>query len=57
MYQTVDSTLTAVAIPYRANKRVPVVPAPARYIVSAQIIDILPAADPLLINVNTVPRG
>jgi hypothetical protein len=37
MYHVVAATLTAVAIPYAASVRVPVVPAPARYIVSVVI--------------------
>ena len=61
MYHTpaelVPLTLTAVAIPWAANVRVPVVPVPARYIVSvvmaiATEVELGPA-----INVRVVPTG
>ena len=37
MNHVVDATLTALAIPYAASVRVPVVPLPPRYIVSVVI--------------------
>jgi hypothetical protein len=49
-------TLIAVAEPYCANVRVPVVPALERYIVS-DVIAILIAVADKLINVIAVPNG
>jgi hypothetical protein len=52
--QVVEVIFTAVAIPYCANDLLPVVPVPAKYIVSV-VIAIVTTCEVMLINVNTVP--
>jgi hypothetical protein len=56
MNQVVAATLTAVAIPYAANVREPVVPVPPRYIVSV-VIAIVNVVALLAINAIVVPIG
>jgi hypothetical protein len=50
-------TLTAVAIPYAASVREPVVPVPAKYIVSVVIAIVTVVALGPAINVRVVPIG
>ena len=61
MYQTpaelTPLTLTAVAIPYAAKVRVPVVPVPARYMVSVVIAMLTVVALGPAINAMAVPIG
>jgi hypothetical protein len=61
MYHTPDElsplTLTAVAIPYAASVREPVVPVPAKYIVSVVIAIVTVVALGPAINVRVVPIG
>jgi hypothetical protein len=57
MYHVVAATLTAVAIPYAANVLVPVVPVPAKYIVSVVIAILTVVALDPAINVIVVPIG
>jgi hypothetical protein len=57
MYQVVAATLTAVAIPWAANVLVPVVPVPARYIVSDVIAILTVVALGPAMNVRVVPIG
>ena len=56
MYQTVLVTLIAVAIPYWARVREPVVPADDRFIVSV-VMAIVIALVELLMKVTAVPMG
>jgi hypothetical protein len=55
MIHEVEVTLTAVAMPYAASVREPVVPAPARYIVSVVIAIVTVLI--MLMNVIAVPTG
>jgi hypothetical protein len=57
MYHVVAATLTAVAIPCAANVRVPVVPVPARYIMSVVIAIVTVVALGPVMNVIAVPMG
>ena len=57
MYHVVLATLTAVAIPYAANVLVPVVPVPARYMVSVVIAILTVVALGPAINAMAVPIG
>ena len=52
----VEVIFIAVAIPYCANDLLPVVPVPAKYIVSL-VIAIVTTCEVMLINVNTVPNA
>jgi hypothetical protein len=56
MNHVVAATLTAVAIPYAASVREPVVPVPPRYIVS-EVIAIVTVAPAAAINAILVPIG
>jgi multidrug transporter EmrE-like cation transporter len=57
MYQVVAATLTAVAMPYAARVLVPVVPVPARYMVSVVIAILTVVALGPAINAMAVPIG
>jgi hypothetical protein len=57
MYQVVLATLTAVAIPCAANVLEPVVPAPAKYMVSEVMAIVTVVALGPAINVMVVPTG
>jgi len=57
MYQVVAATLTAVAIPYAARVLVPVVPVPAKYMVSVVIAILTVVALGPAINAMAVPIG
>jgi hypothetical protein len=57
MYQVVAATLTAVAMPYAARVLVPVVPVPARYMVSVVIAILTVVALGPAINAMVVPIG
>ena len=54
---SVDAILIAVAIPFAANVRLPVVPAPAKRIVSDVMAIVMTPAPFWLINVTAVPMG
>ena len=56
MIQCVESILTAVATPYWASDLLPVVPVPAKYIVS-EVIAIVTTWEVMLMNVIAVPTG
>jgi hypothetical protein len=57
MYQVVAATLTAVAIPCAANVLEPVVPVPAKYMVSDVIAIVVVVALGPAMNVRVVPMG
>jgi hypothetical protein len=57
IYQVVAATLTAVAIPWAANVLEPVVPVPARYIVSVSMAIVAVVALGPAMNVRVVPIG
>jgi len=57
MYQVVAATLTAVAIPCAANVLVPVVPVPAKYMVSEVMAMLVLLALGPAMNVRVVPIG
>ena len=57
MYQVVLATLTAVAIPCAANVLVPVVPVPAKYMVSEVMAMLVLLALGPAMNVRVVPIG
>ena len=56
MIHVVEVIFIAVAMPYCANVLLPVVPVPAKYIVSL-VIATVTAAAVILMNVNTVPSA
>lgn len=56
MIHVVEVILTADAIPYCANDLLPVVPGPAKYIVSL-VIAMVTTCEVMFTNVNTVPTA